>query len=200
MKANKKGLSIIKAFIVVIFTCLILFAGWYIWQSSNKNTTTNNTSHTQQKTSNQESTMSEIDTTIHEVSITLKSEADLTKLPDYTPSSFKTYIADKLVNNKSFNQGEVLLTPTLKINKISQVNIKGGTYPSDEDGNGYPGGAPLIWVLTPAGTWDEESLNGPVCISKNGGKIYEEFAYNCKNDAYPDGTRNPNGSIQSLSQ
>ena len=139
-----------------------------------------------------------IDTTIHEVDISLKTESDLTKLPEYTPASFRNYLAEQLRNNTSYDNGETIVTPTWKISKISQVNIQGGQVPTDKDGNGYVGGAPAIWVITPNGTWDQETLNGPVCISKNGGKIYEEFVPICFDKPGSEGIKNPNGSINTI--
>lgn len=201
MKVNQKGFSVVEILVVIVVVGLLGAVGWLVYdrqksETDNKATTSQMTQQEQK----QETPKQKIDTTIHEVDISLKSEADLTRLPDYTPASFKTYLAEKLRNNKPFDNGEAMVTETLKISKISQVNIQGGQVPTDKDGNGYPGGAPAIWVLTPTGTWDQETLNGPVCTSKNGGKIYEEFVSTCYDDAHPDGIKNPNGSIKSLAQ
>jgi hypothetical protein len=153
-----------------------------------------------QNTKENVATTTKLDTTVHEVNITLQTEADISKLPDYTPSSFKAYMLNLLKNNKSFTNSEgTVLIAQYEVSKISQVNISGGVAPVDKAGNGYPGGAPAIWVLTPAGTWDEATLNGPVCKSKNGGLIYEEFVIQCSNSA-GDLVKNPNGSITSLAQ
>lgn len=193
MKSNQKGFGVVEILIVVVVVGLLSIVGWLVYDRQ-KSKSDDKTSVVQ--ASEQATTTNRVDTTIHEVIISLKSETDLAKLPDYTPASFKSYLAEKLRDNKPFHNGETIVTQTWKINKISQVNIEGGQVATDEDGNGYPGGAPLIWVLTPAGTWDEESLNVPVCTSKNGGKIYEEFVSTCYDDAHPHGIKNPNGSIK----
>lgn len=207
MKTNQNGFSVVEILIVVVFIGLLGAVGWLLYdrqnnktQSKEATTTQISQDSTEQTNGEKEITTKKVDTAIHEVNISLKSEADLAKLPDYTPASFKNYLAEKLRNNKSFDNGEAIVTETLKISKISQVNIQGGQVPTDKDGNGYSGGAPAIWVVTPAGNWDQETLNGPVCISKNGGKIYEEFVPTCYDDAHPDGRKNPNGSIKSLAQ
>lgn len=134
----------------------------------------------------------------------MQTAVDISKLPEYTPASFKAYMLDILQKNKFYHNGvdDVDTIAQYQISKISQVNIVGGQVPVDKNGEGHAGGAPVIWVLTPAGTWDQETLNGPVCKSKNGGLIYEEFVKECYTDANTDSswTKNPNGSIKSLAQ
>ncbi len=142
-----------------------------------------------------------IDTSIHEVSITLESEADVDKLPDYTPSSFKAHMKSVLKNNTPIesNIDDCTVIATYQITKISQVNIQGGAAPMDVDKKyTCAGGAPIVWALTPSSSWDEETLNGPPCVSKNGGLIYEEFASICYTDADRYGIDNPNGSVTSI--
>lgn len=205
MKNNRKGFTIVETLLVIIVIGLIIAVGWLFYDRQNQSDA-DKTADMQQTAQSieQKSTekvyeaLKKIDTTIHEVDISLKSEADLTKLPEYTPTSFKNYLADNLRNNTSYDNGEAIVTPTWKINKISQVNIQGGQVPTDKDGNGYVGGAPAIWVITPKGTWDQETLNGPVCVSKNGGKIYEEFVPICFDKPGTEGIKNPNGSINTV--
>lgn len=209
MQANEKGFSVVEILAIIVVVGLLGAVGWLVYDrqksKTDEPTTQSSTKQTIQDDAKQDSkenttTTPKMDTTIHEVSISLKSEADLAKLPDYTPASFKSYLAEKLRNNKPFDNGEAIVAETWIISTISQVNIRGGQVPTDKDGNSYPGGAPIIWVLTPAGTWDQESLNGPVCTSKNGGKIYEEFVTTCYDGGQPDGVKNPNGSIKLLAQ
>lgn len=207
MNSNQKGFSVVEILIVIAVVGLLGVVGWRVYDLQKSKSDSNSaTAQTSQQEQNKEGTTNQVvvadnmDTTIHEVNISLKSETDLSKLPDYTPASFKSYIAEKLRNNTSFDNGEAIVTETWKISKISQVNIQGGQVPTDKDGNSYAGGAPAIWVFTPAGTWDQESLNGPVCTSKNGGKIYEEFVTTCYDDAHPNGIKNPNGSIKALAE
>jgi hypothetical protein len=211
MKSNKKGFIDITI-IMILAIGLIGGASWYVLKYKNKKSAIDNTSQTTQKQqavvpeqqettpTQQEVAPKKIDTTVYDVNISLKSEADLAKLPDYTPATFKSYLAEQLRYNKPHYFGENIVALTWKISKISQVNIEGAQVDTDENGNGYPGGAGAVWAMTPAGTWDRETLNGPVCISKNGGKIYEEFVPTCYDDAHPDGIKNPNGSIKLLAQ
>jgi hypothetical protein len=136
------------------------------------------------------------DTSIHSVDIKLQTSGDITLLPEYTPASFRSHMQELLSGNISgqgmFDCGTVVLQ--YQISRISQVNIEGGVVPVNEQGETCSGGAPAIWVLTPAGTWDEETLNGVVCSSKNGGAVYEEFAPECSENGSTF-VKNPNGSI-----
>ena len=197
MKKTEQGFGILEAVIIVMIVALLLLAGWFVLNKQK--------SDTDSQTGSTNNNVTQTDpTTIYDVDITLQTEADLDKLPDYTPASFKTYLAEILRNNSyAYNENEGVDTIVeYRISKISQVNIAGGRAVVDKDGNGYPGGAPVIWVLTPSGAWDEESLNGPVCTSKNGGKIYEEFAAECYTEYgatdQSSWGKNPHGSITSL--
>jgi hypothetical protein len=140
-----------------------------------------------------------VDTTIHDVDVKMQSSADINQLPSYAPTSFKSYMQQLLANDIAgqgmFDCGTAVIQ--YQISKISQVNIVGGTVPVNGKGETCSGGAPAIWVLTPAGTWDQETRNGIVCTSKNGGSIYSEFATECYRDANTY-VENPNGSILSL--
>lgn len=209
MKSNEKGFSVVEILIALAVVGLIGGAGWYVYQNKNKaDNKTDNAQQTKQETSektdNDSATAtSKIDTTIHEVDIKMQTAADISKLPEYTPASFKAYMLDILQKNKFYhnNVDDVDTIAQYQISKISQVNIVGGQVPVDKNGEGHAGGAPAIWVLTPAGAWDQETLNGPVCKSKNGGLIYEEFVKECYTDPNTDSwTKNPNGSIKSLAQ
>lgn len=209
MKANQKGFSVVEILIVIVVVGLLGTVGWLVYgrqkgMSDDKATNTQASQQEQKDTPKQETkdsgtTATKFDATVHEVDIRMQAETDTSRLPDYTPSSFKAYMLNLLKNNKSYDNSEATVTPQYVISKISQVNISGGQAPVDKAGNGYPGGAPAIWVLTPAGTWDQETLNGPVCKSKNGGLIYEEFVKECS-DSSSAWVKNPNGSIKSLAQ
>ena len=201
---NNKGFTLVEVLLLIVVLILVGGLGYLGYKQVNKKSKTSTTTTTQksavQNTKANATTTTKLDTTVHEVDIKLQTEADISKLPDYTPSSFKAYMLDLLKNWKPFTNSEgVVETVQYSVSKISQVNISGGMVPVDKAGNGYPGGAPAIWVLTPAGTWDKEGLNGPVCKSKNGGLIYEEFVKQCSNSS-GDLVNNPNGSITSLAQ
>lgn len=208
MKSNQKGFSVIEILLVIVVVGLIGTVGWLVYDRQNDSQDTTDTSNSQTNPENSEEsqdtaedTSSKVDTTIHEVDIKLQTTDDISKLPEYTPESFKAYMLDILKDNKFyFNNIDGVNTITqYQISKISQVNIVGGQVPVDKDGEGHAGGAPAIWVLTPSGTWDRETLNGPVCKSENGGLIYEEFVPECFTDPNTDSwTKNPNGSIKSL--
>lgn len=206
MKANQKGFSVVEILIVIVVVGLLGAVGWMVYDRQNSKTKNKETVTTQsnQKSKNDTDTK-KIDTPIHEVDIKMQTAADIDKLPEYTPASFKAYMLDILQKNRYYhdNVDDVDTISQYQITKISQVNIVGGHVPVDKNGEGHAGGAPAIWVLTPTGAWDKESLNGPVCTSKNGGKIYEEFVKECYTDY--NGTqesweKNPNGSIKSSAQ
>lgn len=203
---NQKGFGTIELLIIVVLIGLLAGAGWFVYnrQKNKSDTKVTTTTQLNQKTTAQTNTESEttpkkIDTTIHTVDIKLQTAADITKLPEYTPASFKTFMLDILKKNKYENNGDIDVITQYSISKISQVNITGGIVPVDKNGNGQPGGAPVIWVLTPAEMWEEETLNGPACKSKNGGLIYEEFVKECFTNPNADTwVKNPNGSIQAI--
>lgn len=209
MKTNQKGFSIVEILIVLVVVGLLGTVGWLVYdrqkdKTESKETTTQASQESTEQTDNENDTATKkIDTTIHDVDIKMQTASDISKLPEYTPASFKAYMLDILQKNKYYysNDDGVDTIAQYQISKISQVNIVGGHVPVDKSGEGHPGGAPAIWVLTPAGTWDRETLNGPVCKSKNGGLIYEEFVKECYTDPNTDSwTKNPNGSIKSLAQ
>ncbi len=206
-KLNQKGFSVVEIIIVVVVIGLLGAVGWLVYDRQNNKTANSNstssqtTQNTQQKPTSESSDSKNIDTSIHDVDIKMQTAADISKLPDYTPASFKAYMLELLKDNKySYNQIDDVNTITqYQVTKISQVNIIGGMVPVDKNGDGHAGGAPAIWVLTPKGTWDEETLNGPVCKSKNGGLIYEEFEKECYAGSNTTTlVKNPNGSITSI--
>jgi Tfp pilus assembly protein PilE len=202
---KNKGFTLVEVLLLIVVLILVGGLGYLGFKQVNKKSKTS-TSSTAQKSATQNTkgnvaTTTKLDTTVHEVNIKLQTEADISKLPDYTPSSFKAYMLDLLKNNKLWvGVDGVAYTTKYSVLTISQVNILGGMIGTDKDGNvNLAGGAPALWVLTPAGTWDTESLNGPFCKSKNGGLIYEEFVKQCSNSS-GDLVNNPNGSITSLAQ
>ncbi len=208
---KNKGFTLFEVLLLIVVLILVGGLGYLGFKQVNKKSKTSTTTTTQksamQNTKENVATTTKLDTTVHEVGITIQTEADISKLPDYTPSSFKAYMLNLLKNNTPFaafpgqaDEGP-LLTMQYGISKISQVNISGSASaaPVDKAVNGYFGSTPTIWVLTPAGTWDEESLDGIVCKSKNGGLVYEEFVKQCL-DSAGDLVQNPNGSITSLAQ
>lgn len=198
-KLGNKGFGVVGILVILVAIGIIGGVGYYVYNNRNGGSTESNSPASTESSTPAGNT--KIDTTIHEVDITMQTEADISKLPDYTPASFKAYMLDVLSKNK-FSHNDIDDVDTIaqyNISKISQVNIAGGQAPVDKNGEGHAGGAPIIWVLTPKGTWDEETLNGPVCKSKNGGLIYEEFAMECSTDPNTESwTKNPNGSITTL--
>lgn len=202
-KVPKKNSALIKTLLVVCCIGLLTAIVWQYFIMQDKTGTdviqsAEPTTEQHPDKTLRDSPTETIDTSIHEVDITLANEADLLKLPDYTPASFRQYLSEKLRNNHPVKRDNVTVTPTWIVNKISQVAIQGGQAPVATDGTVYPGGAPILWVLTPAGTWDEVGLNDPLCTSTHGGKIYEEFVPTCYDEAHPDSYKNPNGSIKAL--
>jgi hypothetical protein len=197
-----------SAHVVIISTLVIaLFStlGFVFWQNFiNKPqavTKIQSSIATSEESSNTEQSPIKIDTSIHDVDIKMQSAADINQLPSYAPSSFKPYMQQILANNTAskgmFDCGTAVVQ--YQISKITQVNIEGGTVPVNEKGQTCSGGAPVIWVLAPTGSWDQETRNGIVCKSKNGGLIYEEFAPECYLDANSL-IKNSNGSITSLNK
>lgn len=204
MKLNQKGFGIVEVLVIILALGILVTLGWLVYdrQKTKANTTTPNTSQAEQKNNEAKNapTTSKIDTSIHDVDIRMQNIDDIDKLPDYTPASFKAYMTNVLQKNNSYhsNIDDVDVITEYRIDKISQVNISGGTVPVSKDGAVHSGGAPAIWVLTPAKTWDQETLNGPLCKSTNGGAIYREFAEECYTGSdLSSWTKNPNGSIES---
>ncbi len=201
MKINQNGFSTIVVLLFIVIIGLIGGTGWYVWQSQNN--TKPNTSESASTTAKKEDTSNDkakIDTTITDVNISLKTEADINKLPAIAPASFKSYLLEKLKQN---TPDEYDCIEVYSISKISAVNIKGGGSSVNVTAgrDNCISGAPRVWALTPSGTWDDVSLNGPMCKSENGGLIYEEFASECYSNSTTDTlVKNPNGSIKSLAQ
>lgn len=192
-KLSKVGIAIIAVSVV-----LLAAISWLAWDSLS-----NSSENTSQISPKNNSKPDKIDTSIHEVRLDLQTAENISILPEYTPESFRAYILDILQNNHlkhdRFDGAGAIIQ--YQIRKISQVNIVGGQVRINENNEPYPGREPLIWVLTPEGTWDQESLNGPACKSKNGGLIYEEFVPDCYTGITTNSwLKNPNGSIKSLAQ
>ncbi len=202
MKKNQNGFSAVGILLVVVVLGLIGGTGWYVWQKQDKNDAVTKTSSqiSEDKAKTQE-TKKETNLTTIDVNISLKTAADISKLPSSIPESFKTYLLGKLKANTPDTLGCIVL---YSVSKISAVNIKGGGAAVSATGNDNSeciGGAPLVWVLTPAGKWDEVSLNTAVCKSENGGLIYEEFAAECYTNPNTESlVKNPNGSVTALTQ
>lgn len=203
MKKNINGFSAVEIAIIVVIVGLLGGISWFVYSRNSDDATRNSETQAQTSKNNidQEPVSDEVDTSIYEVDIDMQTAADISKLPEYTPESFKKYMLDILQENE-FYHNEVDDVDTItqyQISKISQFNIIGGRVPVDKNGETRAGGAPAIWVLTPTGKWDEESLNGAVCKSENGGLIYEEFVEECFTDPNTDSwVKNPNGSITTL--
>lgn len=203
MKKTQKGFSAVEALVIVLIVALLGFAGWFVWHSKQKDTPVSKSTTSQNSAAKKQAastTPAKIDTTITTVDLAFRTEADLSKLPSVAPASFKAYLSEKLKANVADTSGCI---EVFTISKISSVNIAGGGHSESKSGEDTScmGGAPRVWVLTPGGTWDDETLNGPVCKSKNGGLVYEEFAAKCYTDKNTDSyVDNPNGSITSLSQ
>lgn len=191
LKQNGNALIATIVVLAIIIASAIGFIFWNNFVEKNKPVATT--------TSPQTTTSStpKVDTSIHEVNIKIQTTTDISQLPTYTPASFKSYVQQQLGNNTP-SQSAPGCMQQYRISKISQVNIQGGV---TSVGDQCIGGTPAIWVLTPAGTWDQESLNGPVCKSKNDGLIYEEFESQCYTSTESSSfVKNPNGSITSLNK
>jgi hypothetical protein len=206
MKNYQKGFGVVGALLIVVIIGLIGVVGWLTWDKQHNSADKGTGMGANQNSANKSTvatSSNKIDTSVHEVDIKMQTASDINKLPEYTPASFKTYMLDKLQSNKyTYNTIDDVDTITeFQIDKISQVNIRGGQVPVDKNGEGHAGGAPAIWALTPKGTWDQETLNGPMCKSKNGGLIYEEFVKECYTDSNTSAlVKNPNGSISSINK
>lgn len=218
MKNNQKGIGHVVLVVIILVIAIIGVSGWFVYKNQDKKTSNNTSSskaatktdtQTQQTTKTENTEVKKVDTTIYEVNISLVKVEDLSKLPSSTPETFKAYMLDVLKKNtpKSKTEGsgcdgEVgdLIATNYVITKISGANISGGMGGINLNmGGGCPGGAPVLWVLTPESTWEEVSMNGPSCKSNSGGIIYEEFAKECYNDKeMMKLVKNPNGSIKSL--
>lgn len=202
MKRRQRGFGALEGLLILVIVGLLVFVGWYVWNSKKSTDKTYNESSSVSGVSTNKASVSKVDINIHDVDISLKTASDISKLPSYTPASFKTFLTAKLQSNTPDSNGCITL---FKLSKISQFNISGGQSSADSAGNAGTdnclSGAPVVWVVTPKGTWDEVSLNGPLCISQNGGKVYQEFTAKCYTDSNAESSiTNPNGSITSLKQ
>lgn len=207
-KLNQKGFGLAEGFSILIVSIIVIGTGFFVYAKvKNEETSKPSGDKTQvlkkeNKDEKQATAPNQtLGTTIMDVDLKFSSEADITKLPDRTPDSFKTFLLSKLKNDQVDSDG---CKPVYTITKISAVNIKGGisrtvASSSGNKDNCITGGAPNLWVLAPNGNWEEVSLNGPFCKSKSGGIVYEEFAPECatsdKSFSY---VKNPNGSIANL--
>lgn len=214
MRNNQKGIGHIAIALVISALAVIGVAGWFVYKNQYKKTTNNTTNtinnaetSTQQTVKDDSTKITKVDTTIYDVNISLIKVEDLSKLPSYTPDSFKAYMLDVLKKNTPTVNDEVrvacgydgkngdLIAINYIISKISIVNVSGSSAPQNlNTGSGCPGGAPIVWVLNPAGSWDKVNPENGLCKSSGGGLIYEEFTPMCNNE------KNPNGSIKSLAQ
>jgi competence protein ComGC len=205
MKKNQNGFAVLEALLVAIIIGILGFTGWFVLNAK-KNTEASlsgNNSTTpfikKKSTAKQSTTQLKFDTSIHEVDIKMQSATDISKLPDYAPVSFKEYMLDLLQKNTPSQYGCI---EVYSITKISTVNISGGgssvNAPNASKDADCISGAPIIWVLTPSNSWDQETLNGYPCKSKGGGLIYEEFVAKCYNNSNDSYYANPNGSVASI--
>ena len=205
MKRTTNGFGVVEGLLIVAVIGLIGAVGYIVYDKMQDKDDKTDTAQTTQKKTDEEKIKNPIalDTTIHDVDITLKTEADLAKLPSQTPDSFREYLASELRSNTPIDaeylNGAVIM-PTIAIDKISQFNVRGGRMFTTENNEAAPGGAPVVWVLDPSGGWSEETRNGPTCVSKNGGKIYEEFVAECYDAASDAYIANPNGSITTINK
>lgn len=199
MKHNQKGFSIIELLLIIILAGALGGIGWYVWGEHSKKIASNDkpvsTSNEKKESSSDEAS------TVTDVKISLKTEADISKLPDDTPASFKAFMLEKLKANTTDGDGCITVYTISKISAVNILGSAGSASASGNDSDSCMGGAPLVWVLAPTGKWDEVSLNGPTCKSENGGLVYEEFAADCSTGSdSSSSTKNPNGSVTAIKQ
>ena len=200
MKMNNSGFSAGVLLVGVIMLTVIGFGAFYLVQN-HETATQNNASLDLQSTDTTSSDSSDESDNVVEVNLHLKSVEDLDNLPAITPESFKELLKEDLAKNTPDENGCVSV---YNISKVSKANIEGGAYAESdiEEANieDCGSGAPILWVLTADGDWDQLSGNGyPDCESINGGLVYEEFATECyATDDSNDLIQNPNGSVSSL--
>jgi hypothetical protein len=189
------GVSSIIAAIIIIGV-----VGWFIYNQNTDSDSDSMISKSQPEAQEQKQEQQEAsrgDTTIIQVDISMITEADLVKLPDNTPAGFKALMTELLKDNRPDPVSGC--TFTYNVNTFSQVNIAGGYSPSGES-DCINGGAPILWVANPDGTWESAGGNGVDCKTKNGGLVYVEFAENCHINDGGSFIKNPNGSIKSLAE
>lgn len=201
MSRNEKGFSVVEVVIMIVVIGLVGAVGWLVYdrQNNQQSTTMQNASETK---ADEESTETEVPTkiTITEGSWELLRPSDVSKLPDITPASFKSFIATKLTSTPD-SWG---CYPSITITKITPINIKGYSGVVNEagkaEGNCEAGGGGPVWALTPNGTWDETAGQDHAdCTTIHGAKVYEEFAVECFAGANgTDNIKNPNGSVTAV--
>ena len=121
MKRTTNGFGVVEGLLIVAVVGLIGAVGYIVYDKTQNKDDETDTAQTTQKKADDKKVKNTValDTTIHDVDITLKTEADLAKLPSYTPDSFREYLASELRDNKPETSGEVTLTKTWEINKIN---------------------------------------------------------------------------------
>lgn len=205
--SKQKGFTLVEGLLIVLILLIVGFAGYFVWNKSNdKDDNVQNT-----ETSSQASVPEDVDETseakteaeapvekngskifVNEVTISdIVNVSDLNKLPDYTPAAFVSFMTTILEKNVATS--DECSQNSYGISAISPYNIIGGASPVDAENEICAGGAPIIWILNPDGSWVEETRNGTVCKSSGGGLVYKEFAEECQlGDEW---IANPNGSI-----
>ncbi len=192
MKQNQNAFTIIEVILCAVIVGMIGFTTWFVLankQLDRKPKQTVNT--TEQQT--EETKQTDLSKLVQEFELDIKSEADLEKLPDIVPASFKEYAITTVNNLLKDCPGSYM-----NVFKVSAYNIRGGiVIGMDSQVHLCGSGAPHLFVRTPENTWESVSVQGGTpCTSENGGKVYEEFAEECytgKDSATL--IANPNGSI-----
>jgi Tfp pilus assembly protein PilE len=207
VRKSEKGFAVVEILIIVFVIGLLGTIGWFVYDRQNDSSQTRKTqdsSKTVEEDTDVENPSAATETkymTVTKGSYALRLTTDVRLLPAGTPESFKTFIKTKLSDTADQDGCWAQYT----IQAVSPVNVLGifesvnGADETDPDVK-CVGGARLVWALTPKGTWDETGGHDHSdCTSKNGGKVYEEFAAECYTDSM--GTtvaKNPNGSVTAV--
>ena len=203
---EQRGFSLVEVLLTVLVLCVAGFASYTVWSNNQDDSVKTEEILLQEQQSAEPNIEVSIDedvdnmqkNRVYEVEInSLVTLEDTKKLPEYTPVSFKQYIAELLRNNTPKDDGCI---SSYSIVLISNFNINGGASsnlasPAGEEGEDLAcgSGAPLMWVLNPDSSWEEISRNGTLCRSEGNGLVYEEFAAECFDGE--EFIKNPNGSV-----
>jgi len=190
MTINSKGFAPSAIVGMVLVACVILFAGWYVYESGKEDKPAESAKSADSSVNDNQTAQEDSKPAlkvITEVDLLLQRPGDGSKMPIVTPKSFVTFIESKLgafeCDFDEFPEGGYT------ISKISDEFI-GGSLSS------CGGGAAIVWFLDASG-WQELGYQSPVpCSELVASKIPSDFLAECYDDADAESILgNPNGPL-----
>lgn len=158
------GFSLVEVLLIILALGFVVFAGYAIWnnqqgkekdsasipENSNDNKSEPVSSITETDGSANDDTSANPKLNLEDLS----KSSDISKLPDYTPDSFRAYFLDILQENENSTKD---CTFSYSIYYIDSDSVRGGVVPVEKNGAFCGSGAPLRWVNS-GGTWIDEPV------------------------------------------